>query len=232
MVTTVPGSEETINRFLDEMFRAHGVATVPVEGGIRFPDFPGRWANGEAFAVTENAWQLDFRFGLGDGRMLCESVTGIGPPDARVADGMNAFAGASFHVILSALFARPLCHSTEREEWVVGGVPRVVFLGTLQSRFGFPLTVEGNPDIRFFRYFAERLCELPLPPGDHWVRLYQMRAGERSVSNEVLLDNHAWPEMQDAMAAFEWPTRKNDSDDRSEFYDVRLFLVIRDAASY
>jgi hypothetical protein len=229
MADTVPGSAETINRFLDEMFRAHGVATVAVNGGIRFPDFPGRWANGEAFAVTENAWQLDFRFGLENDRLLCESVTGIGAPDKRVPDGMQAFAGASFHVILSALFDRPLCHSTEREEWVVGGSPRVVFLGTLQSRFGFPLTDDGNPDIRFFRYFADRLCERPLPPGDHWVRLYQMRAGARGVSNEVLLDNEAWPGMQDAMAAFDWPTAKNDPASRSEYYDVRLFLVVRDA---
>ena len=36
--------------------------------------------------------------------------------------------------------------------------------------------------------------------------------------NEILLDNHPWPEMQDAMAAFDWPVSE-------KRYDVRQFLV-------
>ncbi|HUR53451.1 MAG TPA: DUF6348 family protein [Gemmataceae bacterium] len=230
MVTTVPGSAECLNEFLGETFRAHGVATVAAEGGIRFPEYPGRWANGEAFALTEHAWQLDFRFGLEPGRMLWESVTGVGATDQdKMTDGMIAFAESSLHVILSALFGQPACHGTEREEWLVAGTPRVASIGPVRSRFGFPLTPDSTPDMRFFHYFAERLCEQPLSRGDHWVRLYQMREGERCVVNEVLLDNDAWPAVQDAMAAFDWPTRKNDPTSRSEHYDVRVFLVIRDA---
>jgi hypothetical protein len=218
----VPGSTERINQVLEALYRAHGVESVRQGAVVLFPAQPGLWANGEAFDHGSLAGQVDVRLGIDPERTLCESFAGIGDDlDQRTDDGLVAFTRCSFHVLLSAFFGSPPNDHAEREEWMIGGTPRDVFLGNVTSRFGLPPGADGGPDLRFFGHFRQQLNAQPLPPGTHWVRLYQMRFREESMCNEVLLDNGAWPAMQEAMAAFDWPLSDKP-------YDVRLFLVIRD----
>jgi hypothetical protein len=222
-VVRVPGSIERINAVLEQLFGAHGIEAVSEENTLRFPAFPGFWMNAEAFNPLERAGQVDFRLGIAPDRMLCESVAGLGTtPEKQIEDGLRAFASNSFHVLLSAFFGVPRREGgIDREEWEIGGAKRVVFLGTIGSRFGFPPGADGKPDVRFFPVFKQHIQAQPLPPGTHWVRLYQMRFRGACTANEVLLDNHPWPELQNAMAAYDWPVNE-------KYYDVRLFLVIRD----
>ncbi len=222
-VIRVPGSTARINTVLAQLFQAHGVEAVHDGSVLRFPAHPGLWMNGEAFNPLERAGQLDFRLGIEPNRLLCESVAGMGrTPDTQIDDGLAAFASHSFHVLLCAFFGVPPDHGICREEWDIDERKRVVFIGTIGSRFGFPLDGSGKPEIRFFVEFTRRLKVQPMPSGTHWVRLYQMRRGGRVLANEVLLDNQPWAELQDAMAAFDWPLCDNT-------YDVRVFLVIRDS---
>jgi hypothetical protein len=222
-VVRVPGSTDRINAALEELFRSHGVEAVREGGRLRFPAFPDYWMSGEAFNPMEFAGQLDFRLGIAPNRMVGESVAGMGTtPEKQISDGLAAFASNSFHVLLSAFFGVPVGHGIDREEWVIGGLKRTVFVGTIGTRFGYPLGADGKPDIRFFQSLKKQIQTHPLPHGTHWVRLYHMRRGGRTTANEVLLDNHPWSELQHRMAAFDWPVGE-------KMYDVRQFIVIRDA---
>lgn len=221
-VERIPGSMDGVNDVLVQLFSGHGVEAARHGDGVVFPAHPGLWANGEAFRMYERIAQLDVRLGVEPGRMLVESVSGIGMTDGeQILNGLEAFTSTTFHVLLTAFFGLPECHGTERLEWEIGGRKRVVFLGVVGTRFGFPPGPDGQPDLRFYHHFERHLKAQPLPPGTHWVRLYQMRFRGEATANEVLLDNDPWPEMQEAMAAFEWPATE-------KHYDVRLFLVIMD----
>jgi hypothetical protein len=97
-----------------------------------------------------------------------------------------------------------------------------VYAGLLTSVFGYPPPKpDGTPNFGFYPAFIKRLERYPLPQGTHWMRIYQMRHDGAVLSNEVLLDNAPWEEMQEFMAEQPWPI-----DEKS--YDVRVFLVVKD----
>lgn len=217
----VPGSAAIIADALAAMFGEHGVESVRDGDDLVFPTHNGMRINGEAYRQYPAALQLDMRLTLGDGRLLCESVGGIHTDDtAAIHDGLPAFQRATLPVLLEAFFDRP--RLVDRLRWTIGGTKRIVFVGQITTRFGFPRTAEDKPDIGFFFHFKKLLEAWPLPAGTHWIRVYHARMKEKVLSNEVLLDNDVWPEMQDAMAAFDWPPTGNKT------YDVRVFVVIRD----
>jgi hypothetical protein len=219
------GSANDVNDVLRQLFHGHGVEAGVQPGRVTFPAHPGLWANGELFAGSNGLVQLDVRLGGFDGdRVLIESICGFGPDvNAQASFVVQAFANASFHVFLPAFFGRPPCHGTERETWTVGGGPRAVYAGLITTIFGYPPPkADGMPDLGFYPAFIERLKTYPLPPGTHWVRIYQMRFKGQVLSNEVLLDNAPWAEMQGLMAEQPWPVAEKP-------YDVRVFLVIKDA---
>jgi hypothetical protein len=218
----VPGSIDAINGVLEQLFQGHGVETVRDGEYIRFPAYPEMWANGELFREYEPAIQLDVRLGLADQRVLVESTGGMGDgQNTQIGNALQKFADSSFHIMLTAFFGLPECHGTQQLEWEIGGRKRVVSLGLVTSWFGFPPGADGQPDLRFFDHFERHLRAQPLPPGTHWVRLYQMRFRGEDMCNEVLLDNDPWEAVMAGMAEFDWPVSENP-------YDVRVFLVIRD----
>jgi hypothetical protein len=193
------------------------------EGRVAFPAHPQLWANGELFRSNDRIVQLDVRLGGFDGdRVLIESIAGFGPDlNAQANFAMQAFANSSFHVLLPAFFGRPPCHGTERETWTISH-PRAVYAGLVTSVFGYPPPKpDGMPNLDFYTAFIKRLETSPLPPGTHWLRIYQMRHNGAVLSNEVLLDNTPWEEMQTFMAEHPWPVAEQP-------YDVRIFLVVKD----
>jgi hypothetical protein len=217
----VLGSADVVRDALAELFRTRGVESVRDGEVLRFPARRPLWANGAAYRGYERTLQIDVRLGLGDGRTLIESVAGFGTEDGpAITDGLKSFERATLPVLLAAFFDQP--HVAIRERWEVGGRKRVVAVGEVTTRFGFPLDAEGEPDIRFFDHFKRHVEQQPVPPGTHWVRLYQMQHDGKSMCNEVLLDNDVWPEMQTVMESFDWPVSE-------KTYDVRVFLVMRDA---
>jgi hypothetical protein len=222
-VQRIEGAMDDVNDVLRQLFQGHGVEADVKSGRVTFPTHPGLWANGELFRCYEGIVQLDVRLGGFDGdRVLIESIAGFGADlNAQASFAVQAFANASFHVFLPAFFGRPPCHGTERETWTIGG-PRFVYAGLITSLFGYPPPrPDGVPDLGFYSAFIKRLETYPLPQGTHWMRIYQMRHNGAVLSNEVLLDNHPWEEMQAFMAEQPWPVAEKP-------YDVRVFLVVKD----
>src|SRR3569623_384222 len=125
----IVNSSQYVSGILAQFFEGHGVRAVPDAGQIRFPDYPALWVNGELFRSSDRIAQLDVRLGGFDGdRVLIESIAGVGAdPAAQARAAIEAFANASFHVLLPAFFGRPPCHGTERETWTIGGRPRPVY---------------------------------------------------------------------------------------------------------
>ena len=222
-VQRIEGSTDYVNDVLRQLFQGHGVEASVQTGRVTFPTHPGLWANGELFRSYERIVQLDVRLVGFDGeRVLIESIAGIGADlNAQASFAVQAFANASFHVFLPAFFGRPPCHGTEQETWTIG-CPRAVYAGLITSAFGYPPPKpDGTPDLDFYPAFIERLETYPLPQGTHWMRIYQMRHNGRVLSNEVLLDNVRWEEMEVFMAEQRWPLAEKP-------YDVRVFLVVKD----
>jgi hypothetical protein len=222
-VQRIEASTDYLNDVLRQLFQGHGVEALVQSGRVTFPTHPRLWVNGELFRSYERIIQFDVRLGGFDGdRVLIESVAGIGTDlNAQTRCAVQVFASASFHVLLSAFFGLAPCHGTKRETWTIGG-PRVVYAGPITSVFGHPPSKpDGSPDLGFYPAFIKRLQALPLSPGTHWMRIYQMRHNEAVLSNEVLLDNDRWEEMQVFMAEQPWPIAEQP-------YEMRVFLVVKD----
>jgi hypothetical protein len=222
-IVRVPGSIELITGALEQLFQGHGVETTRDGEYLRFPAHPALWVNGELFREYEAAIQLDVRLGgFGPDRTLIESTGGMGQTqEAQIHNALATFADGTFHAILAAFFDHEPSDHASRHEWVIGGRKRTIDLGLITTAFGYPVGTDGQPDLAFFDHFKRHLEAQPLPPGTHWVRLYQMRFRGQDMCNEVLLDNDPWEAGMAGMAAFDWPV--NDKP-----YDVRAFLVIRD----
>ncbi|MBY0456221.1 MAG: hypothetical protein K2V38_02670 [Gemmataceae bacterium] len=219
----VPGSVSQINSVLEQLFRAHGIETERHGDLIHFPHHPRFAIDGEAFDMGTPAGQLDVRLRLPDGRVLCESVSGIASDlDGRINNGLLVFSQTSFHVLISAFFGAAEGDHVAREAWEIGGHARGVFLGNATTRFGFPPGLNGQPDMSFFPVFQQAIQSQPLPPGTHWVRLYHIEHDGECLANEVLLDNADWPAVRWPMDRFDWPRVGGGT------YDVRLFLVVCD----
>jgi len=219
----IDGSTDYVIDVLQQLFQGHGIEARAQSGVVSFPAHPGLWADGELFSYSEKIVQLDVRLGGFDGdRVLVESIGGFGSDlNSQANFALEAFANASFHVLLPAFFNRPPCHGIEREVWTIGS-PRVVYPGLITTVFGFPPpTPDGMPDLGFYEAFTKLVESYPLPRGTHWIRVYQMRNQGQALSNEVLVDNDECKELQAALADYNWPV--SDSP-----YDVRVFVVVKD----
>lgn len=85
----------------------------------------------------------------------------------------------------------------------------------------YEAALNDMPDLGFYPAFIKRLETCPLQRRTHWVRIYQWRHRGEVLSNEVLLDNHPWEEMQAFMADQPWPVAEKP-------YDVGVLLVIKE----
>jgi hypothetical protein len=221
-VQSVKGSIQSVNKVLRQLFEGHGVNALLESNRVVFPAHTGLWTDGEIFRSYERICQLDVRFGGFDGkRVLVESIAGFGADiNAQAQRALQAYANASFHVLLPAFFDRPPCHGTERETWMIGR-PRLVYPGPITTVFGFPPPkVDGNPNLEFYPAFKKRMMTFDLSPQTHWLRIYQMRHNGNVLANEVLVDNEPSEQLQTFMSEQSWPVTEKP-------YDVRTFLVIK-----
>src|SRR5437016_11651608 len=95
-----------LNNALGQLFRAHGVESLPSGDWLHFPDH-GYWANAQIVREIDNPkaliLQLDVRLQLARGRTLIESVGGWAPDlNAAVTHALNQFVAGAFHVLLAA----------------------------------------------------------------------------------------------------------------------------------
>jgi hypothetical protein len=229
----IKGSDAQLADVLGKLFAGHGVRTAPLQlprpswlarlfgattpAVLTFPDHPGFQLAGFAGELPGShplLSQTDIILGLPNGCGVVESFAGMGDtPQAQIADAVAKFALSSFHVLLTAFFDKPVDGGAVLETWDAGGERRTVVLGPMVSRFGEPPT-----DLRWRDQYLSAV-RAAVPPGVHWVQLYQMRQGNESAGGSVLLDNEPWPELERAVAGFDWPPGE-------PMYDARIFLVV------
>ncbi|WP_163783778.1 DUF6348 family protein [Myxococcus vastator] len=210
----IPASEP-----LRDLIEAHGVQCHEEGEWLRLGQTGPRaraWYVQPSGTNPEQFVQLDVAVELWAGRILGESVVGIGasPTEARQS-AYQSFAAGSLHVLLGALLSAPCEHITV-EEWNVGGIPRRVFLGQIVTR---RMGESDAPPPEWTDSLKGALESLPLTTGTHWLRIYFAQSDEEVMKLEVLLDNEEWPELQAALANVPWPKAQG-------FLSHRLFLVL------
>lgn len=205
------------NAILADILRAHGVESEPEEDDWLV--FPGRNMRGFARIFDrDHACQLDVGIELWPGWILIESCAGLGTDkEAEVKDAFFAFMRGSLHVLLEALFTPSHKHGGQirRERWTIGDTPRTVIMSNATFRGKVPAA-----PVLWFPEFEAALKASKLSEGTHWARIYYAQHSSKAMTHEALLDNETWPEMQEAMQHFSWPSQP-------EFYSARVFLTVQ-----
>jgi hypothetical protein len=204
----------TLNDWLSRTMEAHGVRCERRDDWVVFPDHGKR---GQARLLPrERAYQLDIAIDIFPGWTLLESFAGVGTElDTALKDAFGAFARGTLHVLLTAFFGLASNEQVACEEWDIAGTTRQMTLGNVVFRGTAP------PDaVAWFPQFEAVLKSSALPKGAHWVRLYYGQWDNQAKYREALLDNEPWPELQESMAHFAWPSAK-------EFYSARLFVTVQ-----
>ncbi len=219
---TLATSEDTTEVFL-WMFQAHGLACSLREGWVvaESGDFG---AQARVFVHPAGSAmcsiQLDVEVRTATGHRIIESCGGFGSSlHAAIGDAIKSFCDGSFHVIYSALTGEP-CSHCEIEDWKIGGIPRRVYISPMVCRGqGSP---GENPGTAWFDQMEQHIKRSSLPAGLHWIRLYHLECPTAKTTNEVLLDNKPWTDLQTQLGSYAWPPPVN------SYYSVRMFLVIMD----
>jgi hypothetical protein len=189
-----------------ELFSAHGLP-VDLEKGWVVARSGALRAQARIFVSPNNSdhhqIQLDVQVVGQNGVDILESVVGLGPtPHDAIRESVYSFAQASFHVIFSALTGKP-CSHCDVEDWLIGGVPKTVFLGMVTGR----ADTNDNRSERmgWFHVVEAAIKNLQLPAGTHWIRFYHAELPRGGSVNEALLDNVPHDGLQSALASFAWP---------------------------
>ena len=211
-----------VNQFLLELCKGHGLparldgdwvafdgSAVRMNGGIA----PG--AGGDKDNVI---LQVDFRTRLPDGRLVAQPVVGWAEDRAKaLASAQASFTLGTFHAVLGA-FIDPGEEHVQSQRMVIGGRERIVtFGGTVIKSLG---EQEPAKPGAWQEQFMAELATSDLPPGAHWVDVYNGFVGDHQ-ELEIQLDSRRWPEMEQKLKRADWPRA-------GQFTSVRKFLVIQD----
>jgi hypothetical protein len=217
--------DSIVTPILKKLLERHGVPTTETDTGYWLVAGNGISMAGAVVKEypspkgTANI-QLDFYLVLEDGRLLIESVGGLGATKSdAVKDGIHNFTGGSFHVLLSVFFNANADDQTEVENWNIAGKQRRVIIGGMNVR-----TFSDAPfdaPTHWFPIVQRAIENTDLPSGTHWFRCYYAQFHNKPTAVEVLLDNNDWQPIIETMSGIDWPA----SDD---FYSVRVFAVIQD----
>lgn len=193
---------------------AHGVRCELQDAWVVFPDHDKRGY--ASLFPRERLYQLDVGIEIFPGWTVVESFAGIGDDaDEALKDAFDAFMRGSLHVMLTAFFGFSKDEQVACMEWEIANTLRRVTLGNAIFR--------GTPPAGTIDRFSQLevlLKSSPLPKGTHWVRIYYAQIDNQALSCDALLDNEAWPELQEALTHFAWPVA-------ADFYSIRLFLCVQ-----
>ena len=162
--------------------------------------------------------QVDYRLRLPDGRVVVQPVVGWGEDRGKALTSSQAsFLLGTFHAWLGA-FVDPGEEHVESEKRTIGGRERVVTYGDALTK-----VLGGQEPPKGARWKEQFLAELEkssLPPGLHWVDVYNGYFEEKQ-ELEIQLDNERWTAMEQKMRGADWPKA-------GQFTSVRQFLLIQD----
>ena len=214
-----------INNWLLQTAQAHNVPAELAGDWVAFTGTNVRM-NGSVAPADPNAKssdtkivQVNFRVLLPDGRMVVQPVVGWGKDeDEAIASSEASFLLGSFHAFLGA-FIDPHEQHVEQEQRTIGGRRRVVTYGGVLTK---TMGGETQPvqDRRWHDQLLRELDAAALPPGTHWVDVYNGFVKDRQ-ELEIQLDNERWTAMERKMKDAPWPRA-------GMFTSVRQFIVIQD----
>ena len=146
--------------------------------------------------------QVDYRIRLPDGRLVVQPVVGWGQDrDKALACSQASFMLGTFHAWLGA-FVDPGEQHVESEKRTIGGRERIVTYGDALTKV---LGDQDPPkDARWKEQLLAELEKTSLPPGLHWVDVYNGYFDEKQ-ELEIQLDNERWPAMEQKMRGADWP---------------------------
>ncbi len=213
---------ESLQKELEELFQAHGLATTDYEGWVSVDgEMPGiaativqEWDHESTYSV-----QLDVEVAYDQDTMIVESFAGIGlsRPEA-IQNAFENFCRNSYHVFLAACWGQVAEDQVSVEHWDIEGTHWEVFVGNYGIRNFGEQKVDIPEDA--FPTVENLLRALPLEASLYWLRVFYSDVGNGDTVTEVLLNNEVWEEAQAAISALDWP--KLDG-----FYSVRNFLMMR-----
>lgn len=213
--------DETLMRFLEEMFIGHGARAFR-SGSWVVVDRGRLFIRAVHFRTGQNTdtliLQTDFVCVTSSGRHIVESFAGIGTDlSSALIDACKSFQDSSFHVLFVTLLGRP-CDHVDRETWCVDGTQREMIFGCLRSRGKLPH--ELWPPV--FEAIQRQIEAFVLPSGLHWVRYFYAHVPDGPPTIEVLVDNQPCDTLISKATDVPWPST-------DAFYSARLFFTIQDA---
>jgi hypothetical protein len=223
--------EPKVMDWLLGVLQQHGIAAQRTRDWITFagtdvalsaglqPDDP-KTPKRENFVVL----QVNFSARLPGGRMILQPVAGFGETrDAALAHAEASFLLGTFHVLLGA-FVDPDEKHVRQEQRTIAGTPRLVTIGDIVGKQFGTTQPASKPadDTRWQEQFRHDLDTLGVPPGTHWIDIYNGFVNDKQIL-EIQLDNKRWPQMEEKMRFAAWPRTGG-----ATLTSVRQFLVVQD----
>lgn len=152
--------------------------------------------------------QVDFivRHPRLEGGMVCESFVARGDTwDAAMReDALTKLERGTLHVLIASLVDPASCpDQVEWETWDLPSGPFRVCLGGQLLLWG----AASTPLAELLDSLRDAIAEEPLSRRVHAIRVFAAREKERSLADEVLLDNTPWPAGEALCREHRWPIR-------------------------
>jgi hypothetical protein len=162
--------------------------------------------------------EVHFRALATTGKLVNQQVVGWAKDrDAAIASAKASFLFGSYHAFLGA-FVDPDEQHVKSERRTIGGKPRIVTFGDVLTK-----TLGDKPpndDRRWKTQVLAAVDALDLPPGLHWVDVYNGMIGDKQ-EIEIQLDNQRDATLENTLRAAPWPNN-------GTFTSVRLLMIIQD----
>lgn len=218
------------NEILKQNFHHHGHPQATHNGDwVVIPDNPPARASvyihdsGRPFVNL----QLDVEIALDDGRIIVESVAGLGKDhDEALTNGFSKFAANSFHALLCAFYDYPVNEQIDVHTWDIHGEKWDVFMGPFSvihygnnGSMDQPESVTHTPG-DLFTFIESQLKSRSMESDVHWARFYYAQQDGNYKASEVLWDNEIWQESEEKLRGLDWPGLEG-------YFSVRSFIILR-----
>ena len=212
------------NEMLLRALQHHGCPEASLSESSRWIEVPGHPpANAEIFfrnTGSEDHFQLQLnaRFALDDGRVICESVVGLsGSKEEAILKAFQSFGINSLHTILCALYGYPCDDQVSIEVIEFEGENWEVIFGPMATNRDHSVIPKD-----FSAFVTDQISKKKnvSPHHLHWARFYWGQQNGECLASEALWDNEPWEEAQEDIKTLDWPQVDG-------FYQVRQFLILR-----
>lgn len=210
-----------VNHQLQELFNAHGIATIPLEH--KFLLLSKQLAlvqsvvNKQEFPNGVSS-RLDVSITVKD-KTIIECFGDVGnTAEIALVNNLQNFARNSLHIVIGALQGVEADAQFDVEQWEFNGHSWKVYCGNygLKSTGNQPIHIPSE----LFTRIERIIRALPLSDEYHWFRFFFSCNNAEISAVEFLYDNDVFDEAVQELANLDWQLT-------ADFYSVRLFLILR-----